>query len=121
MRRPLYNKIDFFVFGIVILLSIIPIFTLNGKDGSRVVISKFGKEVATYKLSENRIIEIQGEYPLTVNIESGAVYITDAHCPDKLCSKSGKISRAHGVIVCAPAGVSVYIQSDDMEVDGLAW
>ena len=121
MGRPLYRRVDFVVFGIILLLSLVPMLVLYREAGTWVKISQFGKVIVTCKRSEDQTICVDGNYPLTVKIKDGKVSVVDAHCADKLCSETGEISRAHGIIVCAPAGVAVYISGEREEVDGLAW
>ena len=55
----------------------------------------------------------------TVVIENGTVYMKDADCPDKLCEKTGKISKNGETIVCLPHRVVVEIQGGEGNVDSL--
>jgi hypothetical protein len=43
----------------------------------------------------------------------------DADCPDKLCEKTGKISKNGETIVCLPHRVVVEIQGGEGNVDSL--
>lgn len=46
-------------------------------------------------------------------VENGAVYIKDADCPDKLCVKQGKITKAGQSIICLPNKLVVRIVGND--------
>lgn len=46
---------------------------------------------------------------LTVHIEGGKVWVTDATCGDKTCEHTGKISRAGQSVVCLPNGIVVSV------------
>ncbi|MBD5132197.1 MAG: NusG domain II-containing protein [Clostridiales bacterium] len=56
---------------------------------------------------------------LTVHIDGGYVWVTDADCADKVCEHTGRISRAGQSIVCLPNGVVVTIvggnKGDDLD------
>ena len=57
-----------------------------------------------------------------VTIENGGVTMTDADCPDKLCVKTGRISKTGETIVCLPHRVVVEIigaAADDSGVDSI--
>ena len=119
MKRRLWNKIDIFVIALIFLASLIPVFLFGGKEGSTVIITKNGREYGTYPLYANQTLQVDGEYPLTVLIQSGAVSVTDAHCPDKICQHTAPVSKAGESIICVPAGVVVRI-SGEGQVDGIA-
>ena len=70
---------------------------------------KSGDFEKTYSISQNVTVRLDG---LTVVIEDGCVWVTDANCPDKTCEHSGKISRAGQSIVCLPNGVTVTVNGE---------
>ncbi|MCM1368435.1 MAG: NusG domain II-containing protein [Roseburia sp.] len=49
---------------------------------------------------------------LTVHIESGKVWVSDADCADKICENTGSISRAGQSIVCLPHGITVTVSGE---------
>ena len=83
------------------------------KDGSYAVIKVDGKVIKTLDLNSGETtIEVNG-YQGGVNkvvINDGKVSMTEADCPDELCVKTGKISRAGETIVCLPHRVVVEIK-----------
>lgn len=86
------------------------------------VIEQDGRELARVELAQvtqGYAMEIPGEYPVTLWIEPDGVRFESASCPDKLCIRTGKISRAGEAAVCLPARVSVRIEGGSRPVDGV--
>lgn len=94
------------------------------KDGSYAVIKVDGNVIKTLDLNSGETtIEVNG-YQGGVNkvvINDGKVSMTEADCPDKLCVKTGKISRVGETIVCLPHRVVVEIKGspDDDSIDSV--
>jgi len=64
----------------------------------------------------NRYIDIEGN-------ETGA-WVKDVVCPDKLCQKTGVISKVGQSIVCLPNRVNIYYENNENEgplVDNVAY
>jgi hypothetical protein len=62
-----------------------------------------------------------GKYIDIIVDEKGA-YVKDVICPDKICQKTGLISRAGQSIVCLPNKVVVYVEGKaESEIDGISF
>lgn len=48
-----------------------------------------------------------------IRIEDGAVYVSEADCPDQICVQSGALSETGGVIACLPHDLLIYIESEE--------
>ena len=62
------------------------------------------------------------EYPLEgciVAVEDGEIYIKETNCPDRVCEKTGRISKAGEAIICIPNKVSITIAGAS-EFDAMA-
>lgn len=92
----------FVVFGTVLILR--PAFL---KNGTYVLITKENAETEKYSLYSEKHIVLEGN---EIVIENGYVYMKAAICPDKLCVKSGKISKKGEQIICLPNRVIVRIE-----------
>ena len=55
----------------------------------------------------------------TVYVEKGAISVTDADCPDKVCVKTGSISGGITPIICVPNRLEIRIEADT-DLDGVA-
>ena len=60
-------------------------------------------------LSDDNTIELEH---ICVHIQGGKVWVTGADCSDKICERTGEISRAGQSIVCLPNNVVVSISGD---------
>ncbi len=114
MKRGMYMKWragDFFVVAAVLLLAVsiwlIPNLTQN--EGETLRITRDGKLIYTASLSEDRVIEFP---EITVEISGEAARVVRADCPDKVCEKSGEISRAGEIVICVPNRMSIEIDGN---------
>ncbi len=91
-------------------------------QGGRVIISVNGEVYSEVPLDKNSVIPIETEFGKnTVVIEQGAVFVTDADCPDGLCEKD-RISKSGESIVCLPNRLSVTVEGKNKEeVDIILW
>ena len=113
MARPsqkiLRGDIIVLLFGVLLCaVSFVLMFTANKNVGVFTVKTPDG--VREYSLT--------GEYDLTVDscghtlrvcVAGGTVSVSDSDCPDKVCVRTGKISRAGQAIICIPAEVVIEI------------
>jgi len=101
---------------LLVALSVFLVITLTREDGVLVRVEIGGVEVATYPLSED------GEFPLNggtniLVIEDGKAYVREADCPDGLCVRQGKISRAGERIICLPNRVVLEVVGGRSDTD----
>ena len=91
------------------------------KDGITAAVKVDGNIVYMLPLDKNASVTVEGYQggSNTIVIENGTVYMKDADCPDKLCEKTGKISKNGETIVCLPHRVVVEIQGGEGNVDSL--
>lgn len=75
-----------------------------------VTVSVDGKTVLEKPLmgTEGRF-PIAGEYPLTLVISGGKVWVEDATCPGHDCQRQGAVSQAGQTVVCLPGRVTVAV------------
>lgn len=67
-------------------------------------------ETLTYPLSADRTVTVSsGNITLTVEIRDGRARVSDSDCPDKICQRTGWISRKGETVICAPAAVRLTI------------
>ena len=67
-------------------------------------------ETLTYPLSADRTVTVSsGNITLTVEIRDGRARVTETDCPDKICQRTGWISRKGETVICAPAAVRLTV------------
>lgn len=77
------------------------------------VITIDGREYGRYPLAEDRTLNIKADdesYNI-LEIKDGAVSITEASCPDKICVEHFSISKTGETIVCLPNKFIVTIEN----------
>ena len=117
-------KRDIMLISTVIIVCVAAFLIINfvvKKDGITAVVKVDGNIVYMLPLDKNASVTVEGYQggSNTVVIENGTVYMKDADCPDKLCEKTGKISKNGETIVCLPHRVVVEIQGGEGNVDSL--
>lgn len=107
-RSKPFTLVDGIVIAVMIAAIAVSLALVYSKKPStvRITAPDFERE---YDLNASTVIELEH---LTVHIEGGEVWVTDADCPDKTCVAVGRISRAGQSIVCLPSGVVVTITGE---------
>ena len=90
------------------------------EDGAFLVVAT-GEGSMQYALSEAREIELSTNgHRLLVVICEGEAYVAESDCADGVCRLSGRISQTGETVICAPAGVRLWIKGGDEDVDHVA-
>ncbi|HHS49720.1 MAG TPA: NusG domain II-containing protein [candidate division Zixibacteria bacterium] len=103
---------------IAIAIALLPLIP-NDKHAETVVVYRSHERRASVPMSRDTSFVVDtdiGEW--TVRIESGEVFVTEAHCPKRICVGMGRISRPGSAIVCAPGKVAVVIEGGE-ELDAV--
>lgn len=106
---------DFILIGLVLIVMVLSFgvnFIMNNKDSDYIEIyvdNKLYKTYSIYDEDEFRINTKDG-YNI-VKIHDYGVEITEASCPDKVCVKSGFITKSSESIVCLPNKVNIKIKT----------
>lgn len=114
MFRTRFSFADVLVMLSVLLIASLLLFSSfrsSGNDSSdlRLVI-RTQSEVLSYPLSSDRTIPVaSGGYTLTVEIRDGRAHVRETDCPDKICQRTGWISRKGETVICAPAAVRLTV------------
>lgn len=95
---------------------------MPSRTAGTAVVEQNGTEL--YRIDLNAVAEpyeitINGEYPAVLLVEHNAISFKQADCPDKLCVRTGKISRTGQAAVCLPAKITVRIVGTEKSFDGI--
>lgn len=121
MKYRLFRPLD----SLVIIFLVATIFTFSGKTPglARNIVEVYhdGRLYRTLDLTKDATYNILGH--MVVEVCGGSVRVVESDCPEKLCVKSGWISRANIPIVCLPNKITIIIPSsdkkDDTEMDAI--
>jgi len=124
LPRPLFGKWDMWLFSGLVVFAVVIYVCLNRTDPDAVLaeISADGRVRHIVNLSET------GEFALAENpnvrftVWNGEIAFTESDCPDKLCVRSGYISRIGQIAVCVPNRVSIRVvgAAKASDVDAIA-
>jgi hypothetical protein len=122
----MFKKWDIIIIILLICLSLTPelIFgIMMGKNytGTYAEVTVDGKPYKKILLSEHRgeeEIEVKTKYGYnTIQIKDDSIGIIDSDCPDKICVKSGFISKPGDLSVCLPHKLMIEIKSNNNKKD----
>ncbi len=67
-------------------------------------------------------IELENGNHIDILIDDNGAYVKDVICPDKVCQKTGVVSKVGQSIVCLPNRVVVYVEGKtESEVDDISF
>lgn len=120
--------------GDIVLVSMIIIFVIvwfsttnifKNKSEDRIAVIKQNEKVVktidldTIKATER--ISISGSYNEVILVEKGRIRFEEANCPDKVCVKSGWLSKKSDVAVCLPNRTIIKIEGENKNIDGVSY
>ena len=107
-KYALFRVWDLLILFIVLCLIGVTLFlVLAPEKGNFAEVYVDGKKVATLSLNEDRILSLDH---LRIVVMGGKVWVEEADCPNKICEKTGKISKNGQAIVCLPNKVAILIR-----------
>ena len=111
-KRSLVTIADAAVFFGILLAALFSFFAffVFPSGAKTATVTKGGEVVYVISLSEN------GEYKvdncLTVCAQNGEIYVKESVCNDKICEKTGKISKSGSSIICLPSQIVVSLSGE---------
>jgi len=130
--KYIIKKGDIYIIAAVLFLTLVSIivpgiFSAGNNIRPKAVIiqdNKVIKEINLEKIDKAERFEIRGYYNITVLMEQGRIRFEEADCPDKLCVKTGWLSKPGDTAICLPARVIIKIEGekeDNEDVDGVTY
>ena len=121
------KKADFILIGSVAVIAAVLflcLYVFNSGSGDFVQIEGDGAVTDTISLSQDTVREIKTDNGTnTLVISDGSAVMTQADCPDGICSNHKPINKTGESIICLPHKVVVTVISDksnDNEIDAVA-
>ena len=121
MNKPPLHKTQITAIAVFLLLAVLSIGAMvyrraGTKDAMTAIVSVDGNDLLTIDLSagagpyEISLEELAG-IDMTLEVREHAVRVLHSDCPDQICVRSGKLSRAGESAACLPAGVVIKVES----------
>ncbi|MCR4923201.1 MAG: NusG domain II-containing protein [Lachnospiraceae bacterium] len=111
---------DYFVILITLLMCLFIFFSgkfwgNRGSESSKAVIRVGDLIYASYPLSKDRTVRIEGKggHYCVLRIEDRRLDIIEANCPDKVCVNTPALTSTDGALVCLPAEILVTIEGEE--------
>ncbi|MEG1686678.1 MAG: NusG domain II-containing protein [Angelakisella sp.] len=96
----------YIVIGLIAVLSVLFLLRPQGAVGAVATITVDGKVIRTIQLdtAEDEIFSIAqaGGVNITFEVKAHAIHFYSSDCPDKICVKSGFLSRDMDIASCLP-------------------
>lgn len=112
-----FKKSDIIIIAVLLVLCLVFYFTYDylSKDNHvKAEIYYFSELIDTVELNNGRettfAIDINPNVILKIDRDGGIAFI-DSDCPDKVCIKTGRLSRVGEYAACLPNGIIVKIVS----------
>ncbi len=126
-----YDKIliAFIIIASLVML-VLPLFILgSNEDKNLYLLVQQGDEIVREipladSYEETIIFEVEGPIGIhKIEVTNGRVRVKEApkNDPLKICEKTGWIDREGPIIVCVPNKLSIWIESDNSDIDGMSW
>ncbi len=124
------KKGDFLLVGIIILAVAAAFLGTNffsrGSDNSHriAVVKQNDKEIQRIDLDtvdQPFKITLGGQYNETIAVEKGRIRFEEANCPDKVCVKTGWLTKKGQSSACIPNRAIIIIEGQSGKVDGTAY
>ncbi len=113
----------------IILVSAVVVVSLAVVVFQMIFLKKEGTYALVQVQQEQRYrLDLQKETELVVEdetgfnkikVKDGAIAVTEADCPDKVCVRTGYISKTGEVIACLPHELTVTISGADAKEDAM--
>ncbi len=75
------------------------------------------KRIDLNEIDKPLVIAYEGEYPGIIEAENGRIRFLEADCPDKVCVRTGWISRNGQIAVCLPDNIMIKIEGSETPTD----
>ncbi len=112
--KKLITKKDIIAILAVLLIGIVGITLLNSGDvGKTATIKVDGEVVETVSLNCEYKKNING---VEIIVQDGKIFAKSSSCTDKICVRSGEISKSGESIICAPNRVSIEIDGKNSDL-----
>jgi len=108
-----------FILALLTLASIIG-YMFMAPGGTEAVISQDGVELRRMDLHQaggTEVIEVEGAYHNTIEVEHGRIRVASADCPDQVCVETGWIEDGTRPIVCLPNKLVIEIRGGAEDID----
>ncbi len=128
MKPPQVNKVnlkalDFLVFALVLTtLGYLTLTIYGNRAGTATARIRGGNQEWVLPLHSESNLTVEGPLGETlIEIRDGKIRVVDSPCPEKICIKTGAISKPGQWIACLPNKVFISIGGSKEEIDAFSF
>ena len=121
-ERQLLGKADIFLFLILAALCIAicaPFFLKKGDVKAKIIYD--GEVVEEINLSKNADNYVLNIGRCKIAVEKNEIYFKDSPCPDKVCVKTGRLSKSGQFASCVPEKVTIILKGGEKLPDAVTY
>jgi len=113
-NRKLIRKQDLIAILAILITGIVTfiVIRLVSEDGASAVISVDGNVISEHSLSSSSEFTIKEAKGAVIEINDGGIRVKSSDCPDKICVKTGYISKEGERIVCLPKKLIIEVKTN---------
>ncbi len=121
-RKTLKNDILLVAALLLVALAAWGLLRLTRARGAEAVVTVDGATVAALPLSEDAVLTVgEGQgFSNVIEVSGGRVRVRDADCPDRLCVRTGWVSRDGESVVCLPHKLVVTVRGGEAGPDAVS-
>lgn len=128
MNTPWFKNGDIILIaGVVLMTAMILIWNHAGSGEDLRLIATITQDGRTIRridldsLDGAEYISLDEKYSQVILAEKGRIRFLDSDCPDKICVKTGWLTRQGDKAVCVPARTIIIIEGDAGRADTIAF
>ena len=118
MKTKTWIAIIAVLFAVCAVMSVL-IFTRKGHVAKVVLDGRVIRTIDLDAVTEEYSFEVRGEGTNVIRVRPGAICVSDADCPDRICVAHGWESSGGAPVVCAPNKLVITISDED--IDGVTF
>jgi len=119
MKGKVIRKPDFIIIGIAVIAALALLYFQRTGEGHRIarvtVDSKLIEEIDLDTQTEKTVIKPDSDFDVVIVAENGEIYFESSACRDKICVKTGHLSKKGDTAVCLPAKTVVSISGGELD------
>ena len=122
-KTPLFAAADIFIIALVLALAAVPFFiSVKGAGAPLSASVKInGRYAGSYPLDNAGEFKLVGEngIEMTLVVDGDGVFVKDSSCRDKICERTGKITREGQSVICMPGRISIALEGETGGADAV--
>ena len=114
MNRKIIYKNEIIFTLLLVLAAVCLLFYIYKPSGTFAEITIDGLPVTVVSLQADGVFDVETNPDIRFEIKNGAIRFLESNCPDKICVRTGFVTRAGQTAVCLPNKAVLRILPNDL-------